>query len=292
MILIDKVVRGKTRSDKYHLYAIGDAHIGARNCAESYLRRLVSKIKDDPNALWIGGGDLLNAVKPQDSKRFDMDSLPDWVLEGKADTVRSRLKDIVKQEQDRATTLLDPIKDKSLGLIEGNHEFSIGHWYNVDVHQQLCDSLGLANLTDAAFIRLRFTRGSSGRTVVVFICHGHGGGRTSGSEPNKLFRLAADKDADIILSGHSHTFCIHPPIVTLHVPPSGALPKECLAKYKRPANWGSWLRSYAAGASTYDSRACYPARSLSTLEVCIEPHKCVVHGGANSGQISISELVL
>lgn len=292
MKLIDRALKCNGRSDKFYLYAIGDVHIGARNCAESYLRRLVDKIKREPNALWVGGGDLVNAVKPQDSKRFETDSLPDWILEGKADTVRARLKDIVHQEKLRLVAMLDPIKDRCLGCIEGNHESSIAHWYNIDIQQEICDALSVENLTDAAFLRLRFVRGKGVKTVTVFVCHGHGGGRTSGAEPNHLFRMAADKDADILLRGHSHCYCIHPPIVTLYVPQDGKLPDECRARYKRPANWGSWLRSYAAGAPTYDSRACYPARSLSTLEICIEPHKCVHHGGEDVGQITMSELVI
>jgi predicted phosphodiesterase len=290
--LLNRDFKCKGRGDTFYLYVIGDCHIGARNCAESYLRRLIQKIRDTPNAYWLGGGDVINAVKPQDSKRFDMDALPDWILEGEADTIRAKLKDIVRQEKERFVLMVEPIKDRCIGMVEGNHESAISHWYNVDVHQEICDALETENLTDCAFVRLRFGRQDKSETVVVFICHGHGGGRTSGAEPNHLFRMAADKDADILLRGHSHSYCIHPPIATLYVPTHGDMPKECRAKYKRAANWGTWLRSYAAGAPTYDSRACYPARSLSTLEICIEPHRCVTHDGSDAGRISMSELVL
>ena len=38
--------------------------------------QLVRNIKDDPDALWIGGGDMYDAVILNDIKRFDVDTLP------------------------------------------------------------------------------------------------------------------------------------------------------------------------------------------------------------------------
>ncbi|MCP4537763.1 MAG: hypothetical protein GY832_11520 [Chloroflexi bacterium] len=292
MKLVDKLIKCKSRSDKFYLYAIGDAHIGARNCAESYLKRLIRKIKDTDNAYWLGGGDYVDAIKPQDSRRFTPESIPDWILEGDAVTIRERLKDVVRQERNRFYDMVEPIKDKCLGLIRGNHEASIVKYYNEDPHQWLCDALEAPDLTDCAFVRLRFQRGSSLRTITTFICHGHGGGRTPGAEPNHLHRLASTKDAEICLRGHSHTFHILPPIVRLCIPHTGKLPEECQAKYCRAGNWGAWLRSYAAGEPTYDSQACYPPRSLSTLEIILEPHRASSDSLSHCGEISMRECVL
>jgi predicted phosphodiesterase len=290
--LIDKLIKQKSRSEKFYLYVLGDTHIGARNCAESYLRRLIRKIQDEPNALWLGGGDYIDAIKPQDSRRFTPEALPDWILEGDADTVRARLLDIVRQERDRFWLMVEPIKDKCLGLIRGNHESALTKHYNEDPHEWLCEALEVPDLTDCSFVRLRFRRQKAIQTIVVFICHGFGGGRSAGAEPNHLSRLAASKDADLVLRGHSHTFHILPPIVKLGVPRQGQLPEECYARYTRAGNWGAWLRSYAAGKQTYDSAACYPPRSLSTLEIILEPHKGLQHGNANCGRISMRECVL
>ena len=105
----------------------------------------------------------------------------------------------------------------------------------------------------------------------MFITHGHGGGRTSGAEPNSLYRLAADKGVDIVLKGHSHTYCIHPPIPMLYIPSGGALPSEARVKYKYAANWGALVLTYQDGPGTYASRANYPVRPMYTVQTIIKP---------------------
>lgn len=198
------------------------------------------------------------------------------------------------QETIRFVKIVQPIQDKCLGLICGNHEAAVEQHYNENIHRQLCNKLGKPDLTDAAFVRLNFRMFRNSQIVIVFICHGQGGGRTPGAEPNKLYRMAADKDADILLRGHTHSFCLLPPIPVLSIPHRGQLPDELDAKYKRAGNWGAWLKSYAVGPSTYDSRACYPARSLSTLEIIIEPHKhtSVKRKEKRLLKISMRELVI
>lgn len=289
MRLIDKIVNCNSRTDTFHIYTLGDLHIGAMNCAEGHIRRLIRKIKDDPKALWIGGGDYINAIKPQDSKRFTPDNLPNWILEGDADTVRKRLKDIVRQEVERFILMVEPIKDKCLGLISGNHEESIVQHYNEDVLEYMCETLDVPNLTRSAAIRLNFkTKADHTNIIAIFITHGHGGGRSAGAEPNQLESLAKDKDFDILLRGHSHTFCILAPIPVLSIPVRGKLPNELNVRYKRCANWGCMMMSYKAGPSTYDEKALYPARCLSTLQIEITPLKdCEEYR-----KISMSELVL
>ena len=276
---VEYTFESATRKSLYSLYAIGDAHIGALNCAEEELMSLVGRIAADPNALWIGGGDMLDAVILQDVKRFDISALPNWMVEGDADGVRERVGDIIAAQKRRFLSIVNPIKDKCLGLIEGNHEYAMYKHHNRNVMQEMCETMNVPNLTDCAFIRLRFKRltsvHSGVNTVTVFICHGHGEGRSSGAEPNRLFKLAADKQADIVLTGHSHTFHIHPPIPMLILPHGGRLLPEPIIREKYVANWGSYLFTYKRGPSTYASRANYPVRPMYTVETTIKPHHSV-----------------
>jgi predicted phosphodiesterase len=261
-----------SQKDTFNLYVIGDVHIGAYNCAERHFRKFVKYIENQPNAYWIGGGDYCNCITPKDLKRFDFQGLADWLLSGSAADIKEQMQDISKQERDRFCSIVEPIKDRCLGLIEGNHEQKFMQHNNNGHHYLMCDQLGVDNLTDCAFVRLAF-RGKSGggKSITVFIMHGMGGGRTAGAEPNHLARLAHFADADIILRGHSHTFRIEPPEIRLCIPTQGKLPEECLEKSIRKANWGCWLKSYKSGPSTYDSRAAYPPRPLVPLEINIKP---------------------
>lgn len=282
MKLIDLQFPCASMSDRYKFYVIGDAHVGARNCAEDKIQAMVKIIAADPMARWIGGGDLTDNIILSDQKRFDPSVLPLWMLEKRSgEQVVSALQDIVGAQRDRLYRLLDPIADKCLGLIEGNHEYSIMKHHNRDLMQEMCAHFGVPNLTDCTFMRMRFKRGTQTATVKAFISHGHGGGRTSGAEPNSLYRLSADKGADIIMQGHSHSFCIHSPITVLSVPNRGRMPKDLVVSYKYAGNWGAWVYTYQSGPSTYASRANYPARPMYTIETAVKPFNCTV---ADDGQ--------
>lgn len=224
----------------------------------------------------IGVTGNCDAVILQDSKRFEPSVLPDWMLTGNPNDIRKKVGDMIEAQRDRALTMLMPIKDKCMGLIEGNHEHSIMKHHNRDLMANMCRRLNTDNLTDCCFIRLRFARfthdaNTSVINLRMFATHGHGGGRTAGAEPNHLSRLALDKDCEIVLRGHSHTQHILPPIARLSIPTNGRLLEEPTAWTMRVANWGCYLRTYAAGPGTYDSRATYPVRPLSTVRVVIKP---------------------
>lgn len=218
-----------------------------------------------------------DAVVLNDAKRFDPTVLPDWMLDHQgADAVRKNLSDMLDAQAKRFYKLFDPIRHKCIGLIEGNHEYSIMKHHNRDFLKDMCRHFNVPDLTDCAFLRFRFNRESPDSTRVstvrMFISHGHGGGRTSGAEPNILYRLAADKECDIVLKGHSHTFCIHPPIPVLTIPSGGKMPDDPLVSDKFAANWGSFLYTYKSGPSTYASRANYPVRPMYTVQCTIHPH--------------------
>ena len=277
MKLIEYPLYCDSRATTFTFYVIGDAHVGATNCAEDKIKALVKIIKANPNARWLGGGDLTDNVIISDVKRFDPTVLPPWMLHKRtAGEVVEGLQDIVGAQKKRLYQLLDPIKDQCLGLVEGNHEYAIMKHHNRDVMTEMCEHFNVPNLTDCAFIRFKFIRktgkGAPPTAVVkAFITHGHGGGRTSGAEPNILYRLAADKDCEIVWKGHSHTFALHSPIPMLSMPNRGEVPENATVYYKYAANWGSYLYTYQAGPSTYASRANYPVRPMYTVETRVHP---------------------
>jgi len=276
MKLIDREIIVSSDHDVFTLFPVGDVHIGSKNCAEKHFQRYVEHIQNTPNALWVGGGDYCDCITPSDVKRFDFRSMPDWMFSGPASNIKDALSDIALQQRKRFIEMVDPIRDKCIGLIEGNHEYKLMKFCNNAHHYLMCEELKTANLTDIAFIRFRFTKvkekhQSSGTTITVAIMHGMGGGRTAGAEPNHLDKLSRFLDADIILRGHSHTFDIEAPQVFLYVPRKGAMPDELLERSVHKANWGCWVKSYASGASTYDSRSNYPARPLQAMEIRIKP---------------------
>jgi len=282
MVIIDKLIPVKSRSDIFEFYPFGDLHIGARSCAETLLKKAVKEVAENPRAYAIGGGDLIDAVLPHDIKRFDFNTLPDWMLEGDCHTTREMLNNILLQQVDRVHSLLSPIPgDRWLGAISGNHEYSVQKHNNNNIHKAICNRLNMPDLSDEALIRLRFKRQGAGATIIIYIRHGYGGGRTPGAEANKIDRMVAEWEvADICFTGHSHTFRIEPPRPVLEIPRSGKLYPECTVRYRWGANWGCWLYSHPAqGTTSYASRACYPARPMVTCKAVVKPFATKYVGG-------------
>lgn len=265
MQIIEKAVNVSSRTNTYRIYPIGDVHLGKINCAESHFKTIVARIKKDPLALWVGGGDMLDCISQHDP-RWDSGALPEWMDNRKAQ------RDPVRTQLNRLKAIIRPIKDKCIGLIEGNHEYAIRKHYDRDIQAELAEWIGVPDLTDCAFIRFRFNRASNRRAVVGYIAHGHGGGRTAGAEPNHLTRMISDKEVDFACRGHSHTYCVLPPVARLYIPKTGTLPQRaCREKYIRALNWGTYVLSYSSGPSTYESRAQYPSRPLITACIKIQP---------------------
>lgn len=282
MKVVTKHLTTKTRSASWRLYTIGDVHIGKVNCCERAVRRMVDRIKNDPNAVWVGGGDLIEAIKPSDAKRWDTSGIADWMFTGSVASVKERLRDVCKSQIDRIGAMLDPIADKCIGLIEGNHEQACRHYSNSDVHGELCRGWKTEDLTDCAFLEFLFKREAGkaigiGKRITCFVTHGHGGGRSPGAEPNHLTRLLLDKSCEIAARGHSHTYFVLPPIARVYAKEhthktDGRLGQKML----RAFNWGTYLLSYPEGPSTYESRAGFQARPLMTACAEIAPF-CSTH---------------
>ena len=272
MKIIDKLIQCKSRSDVFEFYPFGDVHVGSRACAEKLLAKAVKEVAGNPNAYAFLGGDNINAVIASDTKRFDFDTLPDWMLEGKAVNTREMLNDILTQEVKRLTEIFLPIKDKLLGSIEGGHEYQIRKRHGTNLMGAYWNALGAIDLTAECMIRLRFKRLSSTRTVFMYIRHGYGSGRTAGAEPMKLDRMVNEWElADICFSGHTHTADTPPPKPVLTLPAGGKLPEEFDCKYRWSGNWGCWVYSHPSGPSGYAGRACYPARPMVTCKAVIKP---------------------
>jgi len=294
MELKDYKIECKSRSDIIEIIPLGDVHIGARNCAEKQFKKIVKYIKDNKNAHWIGGGDYIEAIKPQDAKRFDNGALPDWMFDGDADSTRKKLGNIIVQQKMRFCDIVLPIHDRCIGCVEGNHEFSIRKYHNEDVQDSMCNTLGVTDLTDQALIRIKFVLGVKSRVIKLYIRHGHLSGRAAGSEPTHLFKMLQDWDCEIALRGHSHSFNILTPVPVMYVPNSGAMPKELLQKMRYAANWGCWKYSNIRGLSTYESRAEYNAKPILGLKIKIKPFYHIKLQGADLSQpiIEMEQMVL
>ena len=197
-----EVTKGYTKGNAtWTIYPLGDTHLGTKHCTESDLQKTINEIRDDSNALWIGMGDYGEFITPRDP-RWDSQVISEWLADH----------DNVPTDQEKhICDLLEPIKDKCIGLLEGNHENVIRRILHVNVQRNICERLNLPNLGYSCWVKLRFARENSNEHHVYkcVFTHGEGWAVTPGAEMNRLQRFMNAFDARIYGMGHMHDIITH-----------------------------------------------------------------------------------
>ena len=107
--------------------------------------------------------------------------------------------------------IFEPIKDKILCVLPGNHENRIYRSDGIDLTEMMCAQLGIlpryTNTTAMVFVRFGSDKGKNhGRPFCysIYVTHGAGGGRREGGKINRLVDLAGIVDADVYIHHHTH----------------------------------------------------------------------------------------
>jgi len=130
----------ESRSETYRLYYLTDMHVGARACDEALLQAYIQRIAADEHALWIGGGDYLDAITRRGDKRYVEDVLAPW-LWGRPD--------VMGAQRDYWIEMMRPIAGKCIGLVRGNHERAAERYYDRDIYGELVAAIAGAQDRDA-----------------------------------------------------------------------------------------------------------------------------------------------
>ncbi len=189
-----------SRSDQFTLHVVGDLHIGNRAVIEPKIKQLVTSIAEDPQALVVLMGDLVDCISILDRKRFDAHDLADWI------TVKD-LDNLAVVEAEHLITMLEPIKPQIICYLGGNHEESLSKNDNHSIPNYIAVRLNIPYLGDAgAAIRLSFNRSGHSTSYNGYLLHGWGGGRSEATKQSKLNQLLKDQpDADFVCLAHDHS---------------------------------------------------------------------------------------
>lgn len=180
-------------AEKIEIHPMSDLHIGDANCDYKSILAKIEYIKNTPNAYCILDGDLMDTAIAS--------SIGDTY--GAAIQPMEQLKHCVK--------LFEPIKDKILAVLPGNHEHRIYKTDGLDITELMCCQLGIAKRYSptTALLFVRFGKQSGKhhnrpQLYTIYVTHGSGGGRKEGGKVNRLADLASIVDADIYITGHTH----------------------------------------------------------------------------------------
>ena len=176
------------------IHTLSDLHIGDSMCDFKSILERIEHIKNTPNAYCILDGDLMDTA----------------ITSSIGDTYGANLQPMEQLKQ--CAKIFDPIKEKILAVLLGNHENRVYKSDGIDMTEIMCSQLGIASryspTTALLFIRFGKAHGHgrpNGRQLyTVYVTHGSGGGRREGGKVNRLADLASIVDADIYIHAHTH----------------------------------------------------------------------------------------
>lgn len=182
--------------DVFTIYPLGDLHVGNASCDMKKFEESINEIKNDDSAIVVMMGDLAECIVPADKKRFNFDEIHP-MFQPKIATLPSAYLEYL-------TDILNPIKNKIIGIHKGNHEGALLKYYFRDIIAELCGNLGVKYLPGMAFTKINFSylTGGHQQSLIMNTSHGHKAGRKSGAKVNFMEDLPSWIDAQVILRGH------------------------------------------------------------------------------------------
>lgn len=176
------------------IHPMADLHIGDFNSDFKLIMERIEYIKNTPNAYCILDGDLMDTA----------------ICSSIGDTYGANLQPMEQLKQ--CVKIFEPIKDKILAVLPGNHENRVFKSDGIDLTEIMCSQLGIPERYSptTALLFIRFGRqkhgGRTGRPFLytVYVTHGAGGGRKEGGKVNRLADLACIVDADCYIHAHTH----------------------------------------------------------------------------------------
>lgn len=176
---------------------LADFHIGDAMSDWKHIQSLLQHVKDTPNCYCILGGDLMDTA----------------IASSIGDTYAANIQPM--QQLEMCVKLFEPIKDKILCVVHGNHENRIYKSDGIDMTQVMCNQLGIgerySSTTALLFVRLGIENRHGidkshqrQQSYTVYVTHGGGGGRREGGKINRLVDLATIVDADVYICAHTH----------------------------------------------------------------------------------------
>jgi len=274
--VVHKTLELNGRSEKeWSIVPIGDIHLGNRNCDLGLLERVIDYVKENEHVLWLGMGDYSDSITCKD-KRYDLNSIDDDYA---TPDVQYR----------KIESMFRPIKDKCLGLIDGNHDYLQWLEHSHNYVDAMAYNLGVPYMTMDGYVRLSFKRRVNDKLVGmpkvdIYAHHGWSSARTDGAKVNRIEDLAdIFPNLDLYLMGHVHLLGSSPSKFQLAVDEGFHI----VQKKEHFVFTGSFLRGYVDGNVSYVERAGYQPTSLGSPII-----KVFVGGGHehNSNRFEVQEI--
>jgi predicted phosphodiesterase len=180
------------------IFPLSDVHLGAQGSEAMAFYKLVGEIAKAPNTYVTLQGDLIdNGTRNSVTNIFRATMPP-------------------SQQKREMAKALEPIRDKILCILPGNHERRSGKDADDDPCYDIAAKLDLEDRyrEDMAFVRIALGRRIGGNqkplSYLLACVHGAGGGALPGSGINRADKFMQAMDGvDVFIHGHTHRpYCL------------------------------------------------------------------------------------
>lgn len=180
-------------ADRVFVTDLSDIHIGHKGFDAEAFENTIKVIKETPNFYVILGGDSINhANKGSKSSQFEENMTAREQILGQFEGKKLVRKGLLQY--------LEPIKDRIIAKIDGNHDGTRSQEFNdISPMMWFCDKLGIPYFGDLAIIQ--FSLPSNAYTHYVHHISGSTGKKLN---LNKLQERGSEFRVDVIWGEHTH----------------------------------------------------------------------------------------
>lgn len=201
----EMVVHQIPTTEDVTIFPIADVHLGSQECREQEFIAFINSIAETPNAYAIIGGDLID----------------NGTRNGITNIFRATMPPSAQKRE--MAKILEPIRDKILCSVSGNHERRSGKDADDDPVYDIMAKLDIEDRhrENMAFLKIQLgiqtlngnRHNSNYRPTYTFcVTHGAGGGALPGGVINRNERLGYALDGvDCVIVAHSHKPMISQP---------------------------------------------------------------------------------
>ena len=174
------------------IYPISDVHLGAAEHMTREWELFCQRVVNEPNSYLVLGGDLLN-----NCTRSSVSNIY-------TETLRPR------EAKKIMVAMLEPLRDKILCAVSGNHERRNRDVDNDITYDIMCKlDLEWVYRENIAFVKIQMGKprgdGKKNPTYILTVTHGSGGGILTGGAVNRNERFGYVLDgSDALIVGHTH----------------------------------------------------------------------------------------
>jgi len=179
-----------------------DIHYGNPSCSLKHLNQHIEYIKSDSEMFTFLNGDMIESV-----------------TKGSKGEIHKQVGSPGDQ-RDFIIKLFKPIKNKVLGVTQGNHESRIE---DVDVAKDIAEALGVPYRAEGMLLKISFGNWNNRTKDKPYVywgyfTHGYGGARTKSAKAVKVERVGQWMHADFYVMSHDHVVNVSPDIYLLPDP--------------------------------------------------------------------------